>query len=188
MCSSTQTIVFKMAKSFFYESRFNLWYNDSHIYVRRYTRERMNLQLFIQRHTGTPSGIVLDSNGYHRRSQMLKLVGNHNRIRFIREFLEPTSYHSLNAFREFNFNTTVLIHARKVQTLFFLYMKYKYFLTYRFTVYVFDFFVRRAARDACHVADNLNCEFEKKYFESVHLNVTTHKCDKVIKFKILMQK
>ncbi|KFM83131.1 Transposable element Tc1 transposase, partial [Stegodyphus mimosarum] len=72
------------------ESRFNLWYHDGRIRVRRYAGERHLPECIIERHSGrTPGVMVWGAIAYHRRSQLLRIVGNLNSNRYIREVLQP---------------------------------------------------------------------------------------------------
>ncbi|KFM70162.1 Transposable element Tcb1 transposase, partial [Stegodyphus mimosarum] len=72
------------------ESRFNLWYHDGRIRVRRYAGERHLPECIIERHSGrTPGVMVWGTIAYHRRSQLLRIVGNLNSNRYIREVLQP---------------------------------------------------------------------------------------------------
>ena len=72
------------------ESRFNMSYNDGRIRVRRYAGIR-NLRTYIlQRHRGpTPSVMVGDAIGYNTRSRLLRIEGNLNSNRYIKEVLQP---------------------------------------------------------------------------------------------------
>ena len=68
---------------FFDESRFNLWYHDGRIRVRRYAGERHLPECIIERHSGrTPGVMVWGAIAYHGRSQLLRIVGNLS-IRYI---------------------------------------------------------------------------------------------------------
>ena len=67
------------------ESRFNLWYHDDRIHVRRYAGERHLPECIIERPelwSGAPIA-------YHGRSQLLRIVGNLNSNRYIIEVLQP---------------------------------------------------------------------------------------------------
>ena len=65
-------------------------YNDGRIRVRRYAGER-NLSAYnLQRHRGpTSSVLVWGAIGYNMRSRLLRIEGNLNSNRYIREFLQP---------------------------------------------------------------------------------------------------
>lgn len=72
------------------ESRFNLWNHDGRIRVRRYAGERCLPQCVVERHSGrTPGVMVWGAISYHRRSQLLRIEGNLNSNRYVREVLEP---------------------------------------------------------------------------------------------------
>ena len=72
------------------ESRFNLWYHDGRIRVRRYAGERHLPECIIERHSGrTPGVMVWGAIVYHGRSQLLRIVGNLNSNRYISEVLQP---------------------------------------------------------------------------------------------------
>lgn len=72
------------------ESRFNLWYHDGRIRVRRYAGERHLPECIIERHSGrTPGVMVWGAIAYHGRSQLLRIVGNLNSNRYISEVLQP---------------------------------------------------------------------------------------------------
>ena len=72
------------------ESRFNMPYNDGSIRVRRYAGERNLRACILQRHRGpTPSVMVWDAIGYNMRSHLLRIEGNLNSNRYIREVLQP---------------------------------------------------------------------------------------------------
>ena len=72
------------------ESRFNLWYHDGRIRVRRYAGERHIPECIIERHSGrTPGVMVWGAIAYHGRSQLLRIVGNLNSTRYINEVLQP---------------------------------------------------------------------------------------------------
>ena len=72
------------------KSRFNMSYNDGRIDVRRYAGERNLRVCILQRHKGpTPSVIVWGAIGYNMRPRFLRIEGNLNRNRYIREVLQP---------------------------------------------------------------------------------------------------
>ncbi|GFX82393.1 transposable element Tcb1 transposase [Trichonephila clavipes] len=75
---------------FFDKSRFNLWHHDGRISVRRYAGERHIPESIIERHSGrTPGVMVWRAISYHGRSQLLRIVGNLNSIRYINAVLQP---------------------------------------------------------------------------------------------------
>ena len=70
------------------ESRFNMYYNDGRIRVRRYAGERNLRACILQWHRGqTPSVIVWGAIGYNTRSLLLFIEGNLYSNRYIREVL-----------------------------------------------------------------------------------------------------
>ncbi|GFX00866.1 transposable element Tc1 transposase [Trichonephila clavipes] len=72
------------------ESRFNLWNHDGHIRVRRYAGERCLPECVIERHRSiTPIDMVWIAISYHGRSNLLRIEGNLNSNRFVREELQP---------------------------------------------------------------------------------------------------
>ena len=72
------------------ESRFKKSYNDGRICVRHYTGERNLRARILQRHRGsTPSVMVWGAIGYNIRSRLLRIEGNLNSNRYIREVLQP---------------------------------------------------------------------------------------------------
>ena len=71
------------------QSRFNMSYNDGRIRVRRYACERNLRACIIQRHIGpTPNVMVWSAIGYNMRSCLLRIEGNLNSNRYIREALQ----------------------------------------------------------------------------------------------------
>ncbi|GFS95251.1 transposable element Tc1 transposase [Trichonephila clavipes] len=71
------------------ESRFNLWNHEGRIRVRRYAGERHIPECIIERHSRrTPGVMVWGAIAYHGRSQLLRIVGNLNSIRYINEVLQ----------------------------------------------------------------------------------------------------
>ncbi|GFV86167.1 transposable element Tc1 transposase [Trichonephila clavipes] len=72
------------------ESRFNLWDHDGHIRVRRYASERCLPEFVIERHIGlTPGFMVWGAILYYGRSNLLRIEGNLNINRYVREVLQP---------------------------------------------------------------------------------------------------
>ncbi|GFY00585.1 transposable element Tcb1 transposase [Trichonephila clavipes] len=72
------------------ESRFNLWDHDGRIHVRRSAGERCLPECVIERHSGlTPGVMVWDVISYHGRSNLLRIEGNLNSSRYVREILQP---------------------------------------------------------------------------------------------------
>ncbi|GFW11781.1 transposable element Tc1 transposase [Trichonephila clavipes] len=72
------------------ESRFNLWDHDGRIHVRRYAGERCLPECVKERHSGlTPGVMVWDAISYHGRSNFLRIVGNLNSNRYVRQVLQP---------------------------------------------------------------------------------------------------
>lgn len=83
------------------ESHFNLSYHDSPIYVRWNASERYFLELIFKCHSGrTPRVMSWDAIVYHKWSQLLKIVDNLNRNRYISEVLEPYVFPYLQAIPE----------------------------------------------------------------------------------------
>ncbi|PSN35629.1 Transposable element Tc1 transposase [Blattella germanica] len=73
-------------------------YNDGRIRVRRYAGERNLRACILQRHKGpTPSVMVWGVIGYHMRSRLLRIEGNLNSNRYIREVLQPEALPLLQA-------------------------------------------------------------------------------------------
>ncbi|GFX57356.1 transposable element Tc1 transposase [Trichonephila clavipes] len=72
------------------ESRFNLRYHDGRIRVRRYAGEGGLPECVIERHSGlTPGVMVWDAILYHGRSNLLRIEGNLNSNRYVRDVLQP---------------------------------------------------------------------------------------------------
>ncbi|GFT33685.1 transposable element Tc1 transposase [Trichonephila clavipes] len=72
------------------ESLFNLWNHDGCIRVRRYAGERCLLECVIERNNGLTTGVMVwDAISYHRRSNLLRIEGNLNSNRYVREVLHP---------------------------------------------------------------------------------------------------
>ncbi|KAJ8881398.1 hypothetical protein PR048_017879 [Dryococelus australis] len=73
-----------------YESRFNLFYCDGRIHVRRYCGNCNLAACIVERYSGqTPSVMVWGAIGYNMQSRPLRIEGNLNSNRYIREVLEP---------------------------------------------------------------------------------------------------
>ena len=65
-------------------------YNDGRIRVRRYAGKRNQRACILQQHREpTPSVIVWGTIGYNMRSRLLRIGGNLNSNRYIREVLQP---------------------------------------------------------------------------------------------------
>ncbi|GFV33993.1 transposable element Tcb1 transposase [Trichonephila clavipes] len=72
------------------ESRFNLWDYDGHVRVRRSACERCLPECVIERHSGfTPEVVVWGAISYHGRSNLLRIEGNLNSNKYVREALQP---------------------------------------------------------------------------------------------------
>lgn len=72
------------------ESRFNLWTHDGRVRVRRYAGQRCLPECIIERHSGrTPGVMVWGAISYHGRSNLLRIEGNLNSNRYVREVLQP---------------------------------------------------------------------------------------------------
>ncbi|GFX64377.1 transposable element Tc1 transposase [Trichonephila clavipes] len=72
------------------ESRFSLWDHDRRICVRHCAGERCLPEYVIERHSGiTPKVMVWGAISYHVRSNLLRIEGNLNRNRYVREVLQP---------------------------------------------------------------------------------------------------
>ncbi|GFX19304.1 transposable element Tc1 transposase [Trichonephila clavipes] len=72
------------------ESRFNLWNHDGYIRVRRCAGERCFPECVIERHSDlTLKVMVLGEISYHGRSNLLRIEGNLNSNRYVREVLQP---------------------------------------------------------------------------------------------------
>ena len=72
------------------ESRFYMSYNYGRIRVRRYAGERNLRACIFQRHRGSTSSVMVwDEIGYNIRSRLLRIEGNLNSNRYIREVLQP---------------------------------------------------------------------------------------------------
>ncbi|GFS90503.1 hypothetical protein TNCV_4097071 [Trichonephila clavipes] len=73
------------------ESRLNLWDHDGHIRVRCYAGERLFPECVIERHCGiTPEVMVWGAISYHGRSNLLRIEGNLNSNKYVREVQEPS--------------------------------------------------------------------------------------------------
>lgn len=72
------------------ESRFNLQHHDGRIRVRRHRGERDLPECILQRHSGqTPGVMVWGAISYHGRSRLIRIDGNLNSDRYIREVVQP---------------------------------------------------------------------------------------------------
>ncbi|GFY15648.1 transposable element Tc1 transposase [Trichonephila clavipes] len=72
------------------ESRFNLSHHDDRIRVRRYAGERYLPECVMERHRGlTPRVMVCSAISYNGRSNLLRIEGNLNSNRYVREVLQP---------------------------------------------------------------------------------------------------
>nr|XP_042910796.1 uncharacterized protein LOC107441252 [Parasteatoda tepidariorum] len=72
------------------ESRFNLWTHDGRVRVRRYAGQRCLPECIIERHSGrTPGVMVWGAISYHGRSNLIRIEGNLNSNRYVREVLQP---------------------------------------------------------------------------------------------------
>ncbi|GFW51625.1 transposable element Tc1 transposase [Trichonephila clavipes] len=72
------------------ESRFNLWDHDGRIRVRRYAGERCLPECVIERHSVLKPGVMIwGGNSYHERSNLLRIEGNLNSNKHVREVLQP---------------------------------------------------------------------------------------------------
>ncbi|GFW30990.1 transposable element Tcb1 transposase [Trichonephila clavipes] len=72
------------------ESLFNLWNHDGCIRVRRYAGERCLPECVIERNSGLTTGVMVwDAISYHGRSNFLRIEGNLNSSRYVREDLQP---------------------------------------------------------------------------------------------------
>ena len=72
------------------KSRFNMSYNDERICVRCYAGKRNLRACILQWHREpTPSVMVWGAIGYNMRPRFLRIEGNLNRNRYIREVLQP---------------------------------------------------------------------------------------------------
>ncbi|GFV52658.1 transposable element Tcb1 transposase [Trichonephila clavipes] len=71
------------------ELRFDLWYHDGRIRVRQYAIGLCIPECAIERHSGlTPGVMVWDANSYHGQSNLLRIEGNLNSSRYVREVLQ----------------------------------------------------------------------------------------------------
>ncbi|GFX01572.1 transposable element Tc1 transposase [Trichonephila clavipes] len=72
------------------ESLFNLWNHDGCIHVRRYAGERCLPECVIERNSGLITGVMVwDAISYHGRSNLLRIEGNLNSNRYVREVQHP---------------------------------------------------------------------------------------------------
>ncbi|GFT59901.1 transposable element Tc1 transposase [Trichonephila clavipes] len=72
------------------ESRFNLWDHDGRIRVRRYAGERCLPECVIERHSGLTAKVIdWGAISYPGRSNLLRIEGNLNSNRYVREVLQP---------------------------------------------------------------------------------------------------
>ena len=86
-------------------------YNDGHIRVRCYARERNLRTCILQRHRGsTPSVMVWGAIGYNMRSRLLRIEGNLNSNRYIREDYSPRYCHSFRQLHMLYFSRTMPGH------------------------------------------------------------------------------
>ncbi|GFW55424.1 uncharacterized protein TNCV_118081 [Trichonephila clavipes] len=70
------------------ESRSNLWGQDGRIHVRRYAGERCLPKCVIERHSDlTPGVMVWRVISHHGQSKLIRIEGNLNRNRYVREVL-----------------------------------------------------------------------------------------------------
>ncbi|GFV75138.1 transposable element Tc1 transposase [Trichonephila clavipes] len=70
-------------------SPFNLWDHDGRIRVGRYAGERCLPECVIERHNGLTYGIMAwGAISYHGRSNLLRIKGNLNSNRYVREVLQ----------------------------------------------------------------------------------------------------
>ena len=98
------------------ESYFNLWDHDDHVRFRRYTGQRCFTERVIERHRGRTSGIIVwDAISYHGWSNLLRIEGNHNNKRDVREVLKPEKP-PLKVSLEQSFNR--IMHTHILQGLF----------------------------------------------------------------------
>ncbi|GFW39020.1 transposable element Tcb1 transposase [Trichonephila clavipes] len=71
------------------ESRFNLWDHDGRIRVRRYADEHCLPECVNKRHSVlTPGVMVWGAISYHGRANLLRIEGNLNSNRYVREVLQ----------------------------------------------------------------------------------------------------
>ncbi|GFW49321.1 transposable element Tc1 transposase [Trichonephila clavipes] len=72
------------------ESRFNLWDHDGRLHVRCYAGERCLPECVIERNSNlTPQDSVWGAISYHGRFNLLRIEGNLNSNRYVREVLQP---------------------------------------------------------------------------------------------------
>ncbi|GFV22429.1 transposable element Tcb1 transposase [Trichonephila clavipes] len=99
------------------ESRFSSWDHDGRIRVRRYAGERCLPGCVIERHIGlTLEVMVWGAISYHGRSNLLRIEGNINSRRYVREGLQPEVVPSFKASLEISFSR--IMHAHMLQRLF----------------------------------------------------------------------
>ncbi|GFX84998.1 transposable element Tcb2 transposase [Trichonephila clavipes] len=80
------------------ESLFNLWNHDGCIRVRRYAGERCLPECVIERNSGLTTGVMVwDAIPYHGRTNLLRIEGNLNSNRYVREVLHPEVVHFLQS-------------------------------------------------------------------------------------------
>ena len=72
------------------ESCFNLWDHDGRVRIRRCASQRCLPEYVIKPHSGRRSEVtVWGTISYHERSNLLRIKGNLNSYRFVREVLQP---------------------------------------------------------------------------------------------------
>ncbi|GFT33568.1 transposable element Tc1 transposase [Trichonephila clavipes] len=106
-----------------HESRFNLWDHDGRIRVRRCAGERCLPECVIERNNGLTTGVMVwGVISYHGRSNLLRIEGNLNSNRYVREVLSlslsysPKSFPSFKASMELSLSR--IMHALTLQRLF----------------------------------------------------------------------
>ena len=83
-CAEWQNVVFSD------KSHYNMYYNDGCIHVGPFAGECNLRACILQWHRGpTPSVMVWGATGYNMQSRLLRIEGNLNSNRYIREVLQP---------------------------------------------------------------------------------------------------
>ncbi|GFV37901.1 transposable element Tc1 transposase [Trichonephila clavipes] len=94
------------------ESLFNLWNHDGCIRVRRYAGERCLPECVIERNSGLTTGVMVwDAISYHGRPNLLRIEGNLNSNRYVREVHNaPKSFPSFKASLELSLSRIMHTH------------------------------------------------------------------------------
>ncbi|GFW27456.1 transposable element Tc1 transposase [Trichonephila clavipes] len=87
---STTSIRRRLLHRGLHETRFNLWDHDDRFHVRHNISERCLSECVIDRHSGlTPAVMVWSAISHHGQYNLLRIEGNLNSNRYVREVLQP---------------------------------------------------------------------------------------------------